>query len=208
MHACQVASIMSDSLQPYGLYPARFLVHGILQEGVLEWVAISSSRRSSHPASLMSPALTGGLFTTSAPPGKKNYGGHGNPLQYSCLKNPHGQRSLVGYSPWSRQESDATEWLSTAQHTFICTVDFSFLFLFFCMYSWIHVTFLFSEQITFLFKHIPTLKILANYLLLLAGMDSIQMTCTLQTWTCDLGPGSTFEIDQHIGILDWHFLFG
>ena len=140
--------------------------------------------------------------------GRKINGGHGNPLQYSCLKNPHGQRSLVGYSPWSRQESDATEWLSTAQHTFICTVDFSFLFLFFCMYSWIHVTFLFSEQITFLFKHIPTLKILANYLLLLAGMDSIQMTCTLQTWTCDLGPGSTFEIDQHIGILDWHFLFG
>ena len=27
-------------------------------------------------------------------------GGHGNPLQYSCLENPHGQRSLVGYSPW------------------------------------------------------------------------------------------------------------
>ena len=27
-------------------------------------------------------------------------GGHGNPLQYSCLENPHGQRSLVGYSQW------------------------------------------------------------------------------------------------------------
>ena len=26
-------------------------------------------------------------------------GGHGNPIQYSCLENPHGQRSLVGYSP-------------------------------------------------------------------------------------------------------------
>ena len=24
--------------------------------------------------------------------------GHENPLQYSCLENPHGQRSLVGYS--------------------------------------------------------------------------------------------------------------
>ena len=24
--------------------------------------------------------------------------GNGNPLQFSCLKNPHGQRSLVGYS--------------------------------------------------------------------------------------------------------------
>ena len=26
-------------------------------------------------------------------------GGHGNPLQYSCLENPHGQRSPVGYFP-------------------------------------------------------------------------------------------------------------
>ena len=25
-----------------------------------------------------------------------------NPLQYSCLENPHGQRSVVGYSPWGR----------------------------------------------------------------------------------------------------------
>ena len=41
-------------------------------------------------------------------------GGHGNPLQYSCLENPHGQRSLVGYSPWGRKESDTTERLSTA----------------------------------------------------------------------------------------------
>ena len=32
--------------------------------------------------------------------GRSPGGGHGNPLQYSCLENPHGQRSLVGYSPW------------------------------------------------------------------------------------------------------------
>ena len=25
--------------------------------------------------------------------------GHGNPLQYPCLENPIGQRSLAGYSP-------------------------------------------------------------------------------------------------------------
>ena len=25
--------------------------------------------------------------------------GNGNLFQYSCLKNPHGQRSLAGYSP-------------------------------------------------------------------------------------------------------------
>ena len=36
-------------------------------------------------------------------------GGNGNLLQYSCLENLHGQRSLVGYSPWGCQESDLTE---------------------------------------------------------------------------------------------------
>ena len=25
--------------------------------------------------------------------------GNGNPLQYSCLRKSHGQRSMVGYSP-------------------------------------------------------------------------------------------------------------
>ena len=34
-----------------------------------------------------------------------------NPLQYSCLEKSHGQRSLVGYSPWGHKESDTTEWL-------------------------------------------------------------------------------------------------
>ena len=43
-------------------------------------------------------------------------GGHSNSIQYSCLENPHGQRSLAGYSPWGRKESDTTERLSTAQH--------------------------------------------------------------------------------------------
>ena len=36
-------------------------------------------------------------------------GGHGNPLQYSCLENPPGQRSLEGYSPQGHKESDTTE---------------------------------------------------------------------------------------------------
>ena len=31
--------------------------------------------------------------------GRSTEEGNGNPLQYSCLENPHGQRSLVGYSP-------------------------------------------------------------------------------------------------------------
>ena len=38
-------------------------------------------------------------------------GGRGNPLQYSWLENPHGQRSLAGNRPWGRKESDTTEQL-------------------------------------------------------------------------------------------------
>ena len=30
---------------------------------------------------------------------------YGKLLQYPCLENPHGQRRLVGYSPWGHKES-------------------------------------------------------------------------------------------------------
>ena len=46
--------------------------------------------------------------------GRSSQGGHGNPLQYSCLENPHGQRCAVGYSPWGHKEPATTEQLSTA----------------------------------------------------------------------------------------------
>ena len=39
--------------------------------------------------------------------GRSPGGGHGNSLQYTCLENPHGQRSPAGYSPWGHKESDA-----------------------------------------------------------------------------------------------------
>ena len=41
---------------------------------------------------------------------------HGNPLQYSCLENSHGQRSLVSYSSWGRKELDATQGLTFTFH--------------------------------------------------------------------------------------------
>ena len=47
--------------------------------------------------------------------GRSLGGGHGNSLQYFYPENPHGQRSLVGYSPWGHKESDTTEQLNTAQ---------------------------------------------------------------------------------------------
>ena len=41
--------------------------------------------------------------------GRSPGGGSGNPLQYSCYVQSHGQRTLVGYSPWDRKELDMTE---------------------------------------------------------------------------------------------------
>ena len=48
--------------------------------------------------------------------GRSPGGEHGNSLQYSSLDNPHGQRTLAGYSPWGHKELDTTERLSTARH--------------------------------------------------------------------------------------------
>ena len=45
--------------------------------------------------------------------GKPPGGGHGNPLQYSCLENPHGQRSLVGCSHGVAKSWTWLKWLST-----------------------------------------------------------------------------------------------
>ena len=55
------------------------------------------------------------------PPGE----GNGYPLQYSCLENPHGQRSLAGYSPYSLKESETTERLSTAHSTYEAQITLS-----------------------------------------------------------------------------------
>ena len=44
--------------------------------------------------------------------GKSPRGGHGNPLQYSCLGQLHGHRSPVGYSPRGRKELDTTQSLT------------------------------------------------------------------------------------------------
>ena len=70
-HACvyakllQLCPILCD---PMDGIPPGFSVHGILQQRILEWVAMPSSRDlpGIEPESFMSPALPGGFFTTSA----------------------------------------------------------------------------------------------------------------------------------------------
>ena len=46
---------------------------------------------------------TGGDVGSVPGLGRSPAEGNDNPLQYSYLENPHGQRSLVGYSPWGHK---------------------------------------------------------------------------------------------------------
>ena len=49
-------------------------------------------------------AFSAGDLGSISGSGRSPGGGHSNLLQYSCLENPHRQRSLVGCSPWSHKE--------------------------------------------------------------------------------------------------------
>ena len=120
--------------------PMGYTAHGILQARILEWVAVPFSRGPSQLRDRTQVShIVDGFFTSWAQiilshllcilwftggsdgagdlgliPGldRSPGGRHRNAFQYSCLENPHGQRSLAGYSPWSRKELDMTEQLS------------------------------------------------------------------------------------------------
>ena len=66
----------------------------------LNWLSNSAGKESACNAGDL-----GSIHGLGRSPG----GGQGNPCQYSCLKNPQGQRSLAGYSPWGHDESDTTK---------------------------------------------------------------------------------------------------
>ena len=52
------------------------------------------------------PANAGDMRDVGSIPGSGRSPGEGNgsPLQYSCLENPNGQRSLAGCSPWGHKD--------------------------------------------------------------------------------------------------------
>ena len=57
------------------------------------------------PANAWDAGDTGLIPGSGKSPGR----GNGNPLQYSCLENPHGQRNPGSYSPYGCKELDMTE---------------------------------------------------------------------------------------------------
>ena len=102
-------------------------VHGILQARILEWVAMPSFRGlpdpGIEPASLMSPALAWASLVIQMAKNLpavqetqvQSLGGEDpwirewQPIPVFMPGEFHGQRSLVGYSPWGHKESDQIE---------------------------------------------------------------------------------------------------
>ena len=70
MCACEIISVMSDSLQPYGLSPTRLLClwdspgknNGVRCHALLQGIFLTQG---SNPCLFMSTALSGRFFTTS-----------------------------------------------------------------------------------------------------------------------------------------------
>ena len=69
MNACSLQSCLT-LCDPMAHRPPRSSVHGILQARILEWVAVSSSRRSSQPRDHTHVSYIAGGFFTTKPPGK------------------------------------------------------------------------------------------------------------------------------------------
>ena len=78
------------------------------------------------------PSLIPGL-------GRSPGGGHSNPLQYYCLENPHGQRSLANYSPWGHEESDMIEQLST-EHIYVYVCEYIYMCVCVCVCVCVYIS--------------------------------------------------------------------
>ena len=115
----EIAQFCPTLRDPMDCSPPGSSIHGIFQARVLEWGAIAFSVI--WVCTLQIPGGSDGKESACNVGdlgwipglGRSLEGGHGNPLQYSCLENPHGQTSLAGYSPWGYKESDPTEQLTT-----------------------------------------------------------------------------------------------
>ena len=89
---------MSDSGDPLDCSLPGSSVHGILQARILEWAVVSFSFGQvalviNHlPANAGDVKDLGSILGWGRSPGEEN----GNPLQYSCLKNPMDREA---YSP-------------------------------------------------------------------------------------------------------------
>ena len=112
---------------PRDCNPPVSSVLGISQARRLECVTISFHRGSSQPRNQTRVSYTAGEFFATKPPasagdissegsvpgsGRSPGGGHGNPLQYSCLENPKDRGAWRARVPGVARSWTWLKWLS------------------------------------------------------------------------------------------------
>ena len=135
--------------------------------------------------------------------GRSPGGGHGNPLQYSCLENPHTKRNLVGYSMWDSKELDMTEQISTAQWQIILNIFlqvFGYLYIAWCSCSVIQLCPTLWDSMDCSTPGLPV------------HHQHLELAQTHVNWVSDviqpshplLSPSpSAFNLSQHQGLFKW-----
>ena len=96
--------------------------HAAIYRVANSWTQLSDSTTggSEVKASASNTGHLGSIHGLGRSPGE----GNGNPLTPVVLPGEsHGQRSLVGYSPWGRKESDTTEQLNLLVNNLLVIQD-------------------------------------------------------------------------------------
>ena len=111
MCVCEVAQSCPALCDPMDCSPSGSSVHGIFQARILQWVAISFSRGSSHPRDRTQVSCTAGVFFTTRPPGKPHRVVRGirinsqpNAADLATQQHPHS-----GPAPATRPASNCPE---------------------------------------------------------------------------------------------------
>ena len=90
------------------------------------------------------PAKVGDLRNVGSIPGmgRSSSGGHGNPLQDSCLENPTDREAWWGYSPWGHRVTH--DWSNLAQHRPLLDIWFTntFSHLVHCLFIFLTMFFM------------------------------------------------------------------
>ena len=114
------ANILISDLQPLELWDNSFSLHkpsslrDFAMAALANWLGFPGNSESKESACNVGDM--GSIPGLGRSPG----GGHGNPLQYSCLENPRGQRSLAG-SRGSRRV--VTQGFEKAKSTYSCYLN-------------------------------------------------------------------------------------
>ena len=98
------------SYNPMDCSPPGSSVHGISQERILAWVAISFSRGFFWPRDQTHISCIGRQILYHWASREAWWRRKWQPTPVFLPGESHGRRSLVGCSPWGHEESDTTEW--------------------------------------------------------------------------------------------------